>query len=382
MNKMSANKDTTSVKERLRSSKRLVIKVGSALLFDDEGAVAHDWLDGLANDIVAFRANGAEVVIVSSGAVGLGRRVLDLGGKLKLEEKQAAAAAGQSLLMDAWRRSLEPKGITAAQVLLTLPDTENRRRYLNARSTLTTLLSLRAAPIVNENDTIATDEIRYGDNDRLAARIAQMVEADLLLILSDVDGLYTADPRQDPSASHIPVVNGIDSAIEALAGGPNAERALGSGGMKTKIDAAKIANGAGCAAVIAKGAENQPIAALNKDARSTLFVPSATPAKARQAWISGGLTTAGSLTIDEGACKALKGGASLLPAGITGVKGAFDKGDAVALYAPDGALVGRGLAAYESREVREIMGLRSDEAGAKLGYRRAAVIHRDDLALA
>lgn len=379
---MTENQQNKSVAARLQSAQRLVIKVGSALLIDKKGAVAHDWLDGLGEDIAALRARGVDIVMVTSGAVGLGRRALGLKGKLKLEEKQAAAAAGQSLLMDAWRRALEPRDIKTAQVLLTLPDTENRRRYLNARSTLTALLALDATPIVNENDTIATHEIRYGDNDRLAARIAQMVAADMLLILSDVDGLYTADPRQDQSATHMDLVPEITPEIEALGGGPNTQSALGSGGMKTKIEAAKIAVGAGCATMIAKGTQQKPIAALAKGARATLFLPDASPANARRAWISGGLSPAGTLRIDAGACKALQGGASLLPAGVTGVTGAFDKGDAVALYGPDGTLVGRGLAAYESREVQEIMGLHSDEAEAKLGYRRAAVIHRDDLALA
>ncbi len=366
---------------RVLSARRVVVKIGSALLLGTDGAVADGWLEGLARDLARLRAQGAEIVIVSSGAVGLGRGPLRLEGRLRLEEKQAAAAAGQTRLMEAWRAALAPNGIEAAQILLTLADTEHRRRYLNARATLETLLALAAMPIVNENDTTATDEIRYGDNDRLAAHVAQMVGADALVMLTDIDGLYDADPRREPSASHIPLVETITTQTVAMAGGPNAKRGAGSGGMATKIEAAKIAVGAGCATVIARGDIDRPLKALEDGARATLFTPKSSPEKARRAWIAGRLKPMGALRVDAGAAAALKSRASLLAAGVTAVEGAFEKGDAIEIRGPGGALVAQGLSAYDSGEIAAIAGLKSAEVEQVLGYRRAAVVHCDDLAL-
>jgi len=366
---------------RIVSTKRLVIKIGSALLLAEGGSVATNWITALGADIADLRAKGVEICIVSSGAVGLGRARLNLTGPLRLEEKQAAAAAGQSLLMEAWQSALAPHGLIAAQILLTLGDTENRRRYLNARTTIATLLGLGAIPVINENDTTATDEIRYGDNDRLAAHVAQMCSADVLVMLSDIDGLYESDPRLDPDATHIPVVHSINADIFAMAGGPNTARGAGSGGMRTKIEASKIAVAAGCATIIAKGDIDRPLSALKNGARATLFTPRATLDKARRAWIAGRLKPTGSLHIDAGALTALKKGASLLPAGINKVVGEFEKGDAVAIHSPDGVFIGQGLSAYDSRDIKAIIGLQSAEIEAVLGYRRAAAVHRDDLVL-
>jgi len=370
------------IPERVRAARRIVIKVGSALLLDDAGAVNTSWLMALAEDITALKSGDADVAIVSSGAIGLGRQLLGLERRLKLEEKQAAAAAGQSLLMEAWQSALAPHALTAAQILLTLNDTEHRRRYLNARETIETLIGLGAIPIVNENDTIATDEIRYGDNDRLAAHVAQMCGADLLVMLSDIDGLYDRDPRIDDTAKHIPVVIDINADVEAMAGGPNAQRGAGSGGMATKIAAAKIAAASGCAAIVAKGNIDHPLSALQKDLRCTLFPPKQAQEKARRNWIAGRLKPRGAIQIDNGAAIALRNGASLLSAGVVQVEGAFEKGDAVAINGPDGALVAQGLCAYDSRELATIVGLKSEEIEDVLGYVRAAVVHRNDMALA
>ena len=378
---MAEKTKNTDVSERLLSARRLVIKVGSALLLDDNGAVNTSWLAALAEDVAELKSGGADLAIVSSGAIGLGRRRLGLDERLKLEEKQAAAAAGQSLLMEAWQSALEPHVLTAAQILLTLDDTENRRRYLNARETIETLIGLGAVPVINENDTTATDEIRYGDNDRLAAHVAQMCSADILIMLSDIDGLYNRDPRINTDAEHIPVVIDITTDIEAMAGGPNALRGAGSGGMATKLTAAKIAAGSGCAAIVAKGDVDHPLRALQTAARSTLFTPRQTAEKARRNWIAGRLKPNGAVHIDAGAAQALQKGASLLAAGITSVEGAFDKGDAIAINGPDGALVAQGLSAYDSRELATIIGLKSDEVENVLGYVRAAVVHRNDMAL-
>ena len=368
---------------RLVAARRVVVKVGSALLVEPStGSVNRAWLETLAEDLAALRARGQEVVLVSSGAIALGRRELGLGrGKLKLEEKQAAAAVGQIRLAHAWKDALEQRGLTVAQVLLTLGDTEERRRYLNARSTLTTLLRLGAIPVINENDTVATAEIRYGDNDRLGARVAQMVSADCLVLLSDVDGLYTADPSREHDAQFIPEVARITPEVEAMAGGSASD--VGSGGMATKVMAAKIAVGAGCHLCIAAGREVHPLRRIEYGARCTWFVAEASPVTVRKQWIAGMLKPAGELAVDEGAARALRDGKSLLPAGVTRVKGRFDRGDAVVVLDPAGVEVARGLAAYSSADAERIRGRRSGELEALLGYRgRDEMIHRDDLVLA
>ncbi len=365
----------------------MVVKVGSALLVDREhGVVDRAWLHTLAADLARLRGRGAEVLVVSSGAVALGRRRLGLSarGELELAEKQAAAAAGQSLLMRAWEEALAPHGLHTAQVLLTRDDTEVRRRWLNARATVETLLRLGSVPVVNENDTVATEELRYGDNDRLAARVAQMIGADLLVLLSDVDGLYTADPRRDPSAKHIPVVEALSSEIEAMAGGANAADGVGTGGMATKLQAARIAHGAGCATLITLGRREGegPFQAVESGARATLFAAHATPKAAYKQWIAGSLSPQGALVVDEGAARALLSGKSLLPAGVRAVEGRFGKGDAVVVRSADGRELAKGLVAYGMDDAAAILGLRSDAIEGKLGYRGpAALIHRDDLVL-
>ena len=367
---------------RLVAARRVVVKVGSALLVEPStGSVNRAWLESLAEDLAALRARGQEVVLVSSGAIALGRRELGLGrGKLKLEEKQAAAAVGQIRLAHAWKDVLEERGLTVAQVLLTLGDTEERRRYLNARNTLTTLLRLGAIPVINENDTVATAEIRYGDNDRLGARVAQMVSADCLVLLSDVDGLYTADPTREPDAQFIPEVDGITPEIEAMAGGSASD--VGSGGMATKVVAAKIAVAAGCNLCIAAGRDVHPLRRIESGARCTWFVADASPVTVRKQWIAGMLKPAGEITVDEGAVRALRDGKSLLPAGVTEVKGRFDRGDAVLVRDPAGVEIARGLAAYSSGDAERIRGRRSGEVEQLLGYRgRDEMIHRDDLVL-
>ena len=363
----------------LASARRIVVKIGSSLLVDAaSGQPAHAWLAALAEDIAAVRKAGRRVLIVSSGAIALGRRVLGLSGALTLDQKQAAAAAGQARLMRAYEEAFAPYGAPVAQALLTPDDTERRRRWLNARATLETLLDLGAVPIVNENDTVATAEIRYGDNDRLAARVAQMISADALVLLSDVDGLYESDPRQFADAAFIPEVREITSAIEAMAGGAGE---LGSGGMRTKIEAAKIATRAGCAVAITKGAEMKPLARLEAGAAATWFLPSATPKAAYKAWIAGHLAPHGALVIDAGAATALRAGKSLLPAGVTEVRGTFEKGDAVQILGPDGGEIARGLARYDAEDARKIKGLKSSAIEAALGYATgAALVHADDLA--
>ena len=368
---------------RLVAARRVVVKVGSALLVEPStGSVNRAWLETLAEDLATLRARGQEVVLVSSGAIALGRRELGLGrGKLKLEEKQAAAAVGQIRLAHAWKDALEQRGLTVAQVLLTLGDTEERRRYLNARNTLTTLLRLGAIPVINENDTVATAEIRYGDNDRLGARVAQMVSADCLVLLSDVDGLYTADPSREPDAQFIPEVGRITPEVEAMAGGSASD--VGSGGMATKVMAAKIAVSAGCHLCIAAGREVHPLRRIESGARCTWFVAEASPVTVRKQWIAGMLKPAGELTVDEGAARALRDGKSLLPAGVTRVKGRFDRGDAVVVLDAAGLEIARGLAAYSSADAERIRGRRSGELEQLLGYRgRDEMIHRDDLVLA
>ena len=368
----------------LARARRIVIKVGSALVVDEKAAAADGaWLAALAGDVRDLRARGCEVLIVSSGSIALGRRRLGLGRKvLSLEEKQASAAAGQSLLMRAWEEALAPHGVVTAQVLLTRDDTETRRRWLNARATVDTLLRLGAVPVINENDTVVTEEIRYGDNDRLAARVAQMIGADLLVLLSDIDGLYTADPRNNPDARHVPVVADITDEIEAMGGGANASAGVGVGGMATKLTAARIAHGAGCATLITLGRRDgvSPLAAVLEGAKATLFEPHATPAAAYKQWIAGTLAPQGGVVVDDGAVKALRAGKSLLPAGVRAVEGAFGKGDAVVVRTADGREVARGLAAYDADEARAIQGRRSDAIEDVLGYRGPDVlIHRDDL---
>jgi glutamate 5-kinase len=368
--------------QRLTDAKRVIVKVGSALLVDAEkGRLNRVWLESLAADIARMRKRGQEVILVSSGAIALGRRHLGLApGRLKLEESQAAAAVGQIRLAHAYKELLEAHDITVAQILLTLGDTEQRRRYLNARGTINTLLSLGAIPVINENDTVATAEIRYGDNDRLAARVAQMTAADCLVLLSDVDGLYTANPNEDPNAEFLARVLDITPAIEAMAGG--ATSAVGSGGMQTKIAAAKIAVGAGCHLCIAKGAHQNPLKRIEDGARCTWFLPSSTPSAARKQWIAGTLRPAGAISVDEGAVRALMQGKSLLPAGVTRAVGRFDRGDTVSIVGPDGVEVARGICAYSDSDAARIIGRKSAEIETVLGFRgRDEIVHRDDLVL-
>ncbi|MET0547335.1 MAG: glutamate 5-kinase [Caulobacterales bacterium] len=367
----------------LKTAKRLVIKIGSALLVDWEtGEPARAWLATLASDIVAARARGQKVVIVSSGATALGRRTLKLSRTPALEEKQAAAAVGQPKLMRAWEEAFAAHGVPVAQALLTPDDTEVRRRWLNGRATLETLLALGAVPIINENDTVATVEMRYGDNDRLAARVAQMISADALILLSDVDGLYESDPRRNPDAKHVPVVRKITPFIEAMAGGVNVTSGVGSGGMRTKIDAAKIAFPGGCATAVTKGDQPHPLARLAEGGLATWFIPSSEPRAAYKAWIAGSLAPQGAIGVDAGAVNALKKGASLLPAGVTSITGAFEKGDAVRIVTPDGDEIARGIARYDSEDAQKIRGLKSDAIEAALGYAAgAALVHADDLVL-
>ncbi|KAA0598124.1 glutamate 5-kinase [Azospirillum lipoferum] len=369
----------------LLESRRLVVKIGSALLVDGETRqIRRDWLDALADDVAACRKRGQEVVIVTSGAVACGREHLGLVGRaLKLEEKQAAAATGQIRLAHAYQETLARHDVTVAQVLVTLEDTEERRRHLNARNTIDTLLKLGAVPVINENDTVATAEIRFGDNDRLAARVAQMVSADTLVLLSDIDGLYTADPRKDPDARHIPTVRELTPEIEGMAGEP--PPGYSSGGMVTKIAAARVALSAGCRMVIAKGKRMNPLAALERrpedgGALCTWFLPSAEPTSARKAWIAGHVNATGVLLVDDGAMRALSHGASLLPAGVTAVQGEFDRGDVVIVRTQEGREVARGLVAYSADDARKILRHKSTEIPEILGYQgRDEMIHRDDL---
>ena len=366
----------------LAAGRRVVVKIGSDLLVDDEhGTVHRHWLETLAEDLAVCRGRDQELVIVSSGAIALGRRYLRLSdGDLRLEEKQAAAATGMVRLAHAYQEILEKHGMTVAQVLLTLDDSENRRRYINARNTLEVLLRAGAVPVINENDTVATDEIRFGDNDRLAARVAAMIGADTLVLLSNVDGLYTADPRTDKDAHLIPEVRDITPEIEALAGA--VATGYGSGGMVTKRAAAKVALGAGCRMVIADGSALHPLKRIEDGAPCTWFLPSATPRTARKRWIAGTLRPAGTITVDDGALKALEKGKSLLPAGVIAAEGDFQRGDAVIVKGPGGREVARGLTAYSAADARRIMGHKSGEIEGLLGYRgRDEMIHRDDLVL-
>ena len=364
----------------LLAARRIVVKVGSALLVDSESnRINRAWLVTLVDDLLRLRKRGQQVVLVSSGAIGLGRRQLRLArGALKLEESQAAAAVGQIRLAHAYKELMEERDVTVAQVLLTLEDSERRRRYLNARATLETLLGLGALPVINENDTVATAEIRYGDNDRLAARVAQMVGADCLVLLSDVDGLYTADPNSDPDARFLERVTEITPEIEAMAGRPVSD--VGTGGMATKIMAARIAVSAGCHMCISAGKYKHPLRRLERGGRCTWFVPSATPAASRKQWIAGSLRPSGALIIDAGALRALLSGKSLLPAGVVAARGRFERGDTVSVVGPDGAEVARGLVAYSDVDAGRIMGRQSSQIEAVLGFcGRDEMIHRDDL---
>ena len=362
--------------------RRLVVKIGSALLVEqDSGTLHRAWLNALADDVAALVRRGVEVMIVSSGAIAVGRRHLGLTQRtLRLEENQAAAATGQIRLAHAYQETLARHDITVAQILLTLDDTEERRRHLNARATMNTLLRLGTVPVINENDTVATAEIRFGDNDRLAARVAAMMNADALILLSDIEGLYAADPRQNPNAAFIAEVPSITPEIEAMAEAP--PPGYSSGGMVTKLAAARIAVNAGCRMAIADGRILNPLAAIEAGGRATWFLSQVEPRTARKRYIAGSLKPAGSLIVDAGALKALRGGKSLLPAGVTAVQGTFHRGDAVTIRSADGTEIGRGLAAYEADEARRIIGHKSREIETILGYRgREELIHRDDLAL-
>jgi glutamate 5-kinase len=365
----------------LAGAKRIVVKVGSALVADTaSGDADRAWLTAFAADAARLMLDGAQLLVVSSGAVALGRRRLGLTRKaLTLPEKQAAAAAGQSLLMRAWEEAFEPHGRIVAQVLMTRDDTEVRRRWLNARATTETLLGLGAVPVVNENDTVVTEEIRYGDNDRLAARVAQMIGADRLVLLSDIDGLYTADPRRDPTARRLERIETLTPEIVAMAGGANAGAGVGTGGMATKLAAARIAQGAGCATIITLGRRERPLGALSEGAAATIIEAGTTPAAAYKSWIAGSLAPAGTLVVDAGAARALASGKSLLAAGVRRVEGRFGKGDAVLIVGEDGAEIGRGLSRYDATDAEQIAGLRSDAIEAAIGYTAGPMVHADDL---
>ncbi|MFT6579613.1 MAG: glutamate 5-kinase [Alphaproteobacteria bacterium] len=384
---MSVDLNTSSTATHtIATAKRLVIKIGSALLIDSKtGAVRRDWLNSVADDIMACREREQDVIVVSSGAIAIGRERLGLKGRaLRLEEKQAAAATGQVQLAHAFEEAMGRHGVRVAQILLTLDDTEERRRHLNARSTINQLLALNAVPIINENDTVATQEIRFGDNDRLAARVAVMISADTLLLLSDIDGLYDSDPRDTPDATHIAEIHNLDSRIEAMAGA--APAGYSSGGMVTKLQGAKIALAGGCRMAIANGASDHPLQRLVEGERCTWFLPNSEPRTARKQWIGGALNTVGALIVDPGAEAALRKGRSLLPAGVTSVTGEFERGDTVSIKVLDesGAsrLLGRGLSAYSSQDAVRIAGHKTGEIHQLLGYRgRDEMIHRDDLVL-
>jgi glutamate 5-kinase len=367
----------------LSSFRRITIKVGSSLLVDhDAQDVRRDWLAALVEDLANLHRDGADILVVSSGAIALGRSVLGLPkGALKLEDSQAAAAVGQIALARIWAEMLHRHAIVAGQILVTLGDTEERRRYLNARATIGRLLDRRAVPVINENDTVATSEIRYGDNDRLAARVATMAGSDLLILLSDVDGLYTAPPADNPDAKLISLVERITPEIEAMAGGAGSE--LSRGGMRTKIEAAKIATQGGTRMVIASGLVDHPLKVIAEGGRCTWFATPSTPARARKTWIAGALETKGGVIIDAGAVAALKRGKSLLPAGILRVDGAFSRGDAITVRGADGAEIARGLSAYDAEDAAKIAGKSSADVLSILGFGgRTEMIHRDDLALA
>ncbi|MBB4052501.1 glutamate 5-kinase [Devosia subaequoris] len=373
--------DALKSADPLANFRRITIKIGSALLVDAAGKLRAEWLAGLAEDIATLKAEGREIVIVSSGAIALGRSLLGLNAlALTLEQSQAAASAGQIALSQAWSAALGQHGIVTGQILITPNITEERRYYLNARTTIQTLLGLGAVPIINENDSVATAEIRYGDNDRLSARVATMIEADVLVLLSDIDGLYSAPPALDPNATHLPVVDAITPSIEAMAGG--AASHLSRGGMTTKVEAGKIATQAGTAMIIARGTENHPLANLVSGGLHTLFRPATTRAQSRKRWIMGTLAVAGTAQVDGGAARALALGKSLLPIGVTRITGDFERGDTIAVLNPDGREIARGLVGLDSEDARLVMGKRSDTIVALLGMdSRAELVHRDNLVL-
>ena len=367
---------------RIADARRMVIKIGSSLVASStQGTANLGWMRSLAADIAPLHATGVEVILVSSGAVALGRSLTGLGtGKLSLEEKQAAAAAGQPLLIQAWAKAFAKHDINVAQLLLTLDDSEQRQRYLNARSTFSTLLTHRLIPIVNENDTVATAELKFGDNDRLAARVAAMVGADTLILFSDIDGLYTADPRKHKSASHIPVVETITPNIMAMGG--DAATATSNGGMRTKLEAASMAMAAGCHMAIAKGIENHAFKRLAEGGAATWFIASTKPQLARKHWIATSVLARGAVVIDDGAAAALAKGKSLLPAGVKRIEGSFERGDTIAIKTLHGDILARGITGYDSAEAALIIGQKTSAVEKILGYAgRDTLIHRDDLAM-
>lgn len=369
-----------TTKSPLLKAKRLVLKIGSSLLVNEAtGQVKNTWLNALADDILTARERGQQIIIVTSGAVAVGRRALGLpAGKLLLPQKQAAAAVGQIRLAHYYQEVLAERGLNVAQILLTLDDSEDRKRYLNARNTLNTLLEIGTIPVINENDTVATSEIKVGDNDRLAARVAQMASADALVIFSDIEGLYTANPRKDPTAKLIPVVEKLTPEIEAMADG--AGSSVGTGGMATKLMAARLCMEAGCDMAIALGSELHPLTHMEKTGKGTWFLADKTPISARKAWIGGAIKPRGTLVLDTGAVKALDKGKSLLPAGIKAVKGNFERGDAVVLEDEAGLFLGKGLTAYNAKDAKAIAGKHSNEIESILGYHGPdEIIHRDDL---
>lgn len=365
----------------LSDYRRLVIKVGSSLLVDESGRLNRAWLGTLADDVAHFQANGYQALIVSSGSIAIGSSILGINKKrARLEDLQAAAAAGQIQLVHAYQEALGKHDILAAQILLTPDDTENRRRFLNARGTLGRLLDRSVVPIINENDTVATEEIRYGDNDRLAARVAQLVMADALVLLSDVDGLYSSDPVKDRNARHIPEVRTIGSDIVAMAGETQSD--IGSGGMATKVQAARIATHAGCSTIIASGTVDHPLRVLSEGGRHTVFRAEGTPATARKQWLAGVLDVHGRILVDTGAADALRNGNSLLPVGVVGIVGTFRRGDVVSVVGPDDHELGRGLTEYSDADATRLIGCQSEQIEERLGYRgRSVMIHRDELVL-
>ena len=366
----------------IAAAERITLKIGSSLIIDRAGeGVRAEWLASLGDDIASLLREGKKLLVVSSGAVALGRAYLGLGASSRLDLKQAAAAAGQPKLMQAWEAALAPHGIPIAQLLLTLDDTERRRRWLNARATGEFLLAQKVVPIINENDSVATDELRYGDNDRLSARAAQMIRSDLLILLSDVDGLYTTDPAKDPAARHIPFVADINEEVEGFAGAAKAG-GVGTGGMRTKIAAARIARGFGCTTLIACGQEQHPVRRLTEGAKATVVAAQGSPASAYKQWIAGSLAPAGAVSVDEGAARALASGRSLLPAGVTSVSGDFERGACLRVLAPGGAEIARGISAYTAAETRAIRGCGSDRIAERLGYGGPdELIHRDDMVM-